>query len=100
MRVTSALRTPYRSSPISRRVSTRARKEEATLDRAIVLTQIVVIALCAARALTDLLGGPPTAEGAVAAALFALLTARLIAKAIGRPRRRARKAGVARQLLR
>lgn len=100
MRLTSVLRTPYRSRHIVRCDSTDY-GEEAKLDRAIILTQIAMIALSAARALTDLRDGPRTVEGAIAAAVFAFLAVRLVARPIGRLLRHSPcKRGVSRQFLR
>jgi hypothetical protein len=58
--------------------------EESALDRALMVTQLVLIALCVARAGGDFLHGPRTIEGGVAAALFVVLATWLGAKAIGK----------------
>ena len=99
MKRMSALRTPYRSRSIVSSGST-SQMEEAALDRAVVVTQLVLIALCVARAGSDVLHGPRTIEGGVAAALFVVLATWLVAKAIGKTWRAAtRKRGVSTHFL-
>jgi hypothetical protein len=81
MTLTSAFRTPYRTRII---VSSGATGPvgEAKLGRAIVVTQLVLFALCVARAAADLRRGPPTIEGGVALVLAIAFAMSLIAKAI------------------
>ena len=96
---TTTLRAPYRSRAIIRSGCS-GQTDEASLGRGILFTQIALIALCAARGGTDLLRGPQTIEGDIAIALFAVLAAWLVAKAIGWAiRGRARKRSVSTQFL-
>ncbi len=83
MKLTSSLRTPYRSRAIVPLEATNVR-EDARLESAIVVTQLALMALCAVRAGTDLFCGPLTIEGGIASLTFVALAAALLAKAIGR----------------
>jgi hypothetical protein len=81
MALTSAFRTPYRSRTLVSSGVTRP-VDEAKLGRAIVLTRLVLLALCAARAGADLRGGSLTIEGGVALVLAIAFAMSLVAKAI------------------
>jgi len=82
MKLTTAYRVPYGSTPIVRSGAT-APLSGKTLGRAIVLTQLVLMTLCGARAAADWLHGQATIEGGVALALFCAFTMWLITEAIG-----------------
>jgi hypothetical protein len=82
MNFTTAYRVPYGSTPIVRSGAT-APLSGTNLGRAIVLTQLVLMALCGARVATDWLRGQATIEGCVALALFCAFTIWLIGEAIG-----------------
>lgn len=62
---------------------------ESSLDQAIVWTQLVLLGLCAIRARADLLTGPLTIEGGIAALLAIFLAASLGGRIIGWMLRRA-----------
>lgn len=85
MKLTSSLRTPYRSRAIVRSEGKRV-IEEARLVRATVLTQLVLTVLCGMRAGGDFLSPRPmTLEGAIAFVAFVALATTLVAKALGGP---------------
>jgi hypothetical protein len=81
MKLASALRSPYRSRAIVRSTAP-ARLSEATLAQAIALTQLILLALCAARVAADRLRGSLSTEGDIALALLVVLAASLVGKAI------------------
>jgi hypothetical protein len=83
MRFTTAYRVPYGSTAILTSGAT-APVGGANLGRAIVLAQLVLVTLCAARAAVDGLRGPVTVEGVVALALLGAFTIWLAAGAAGR----------------
>jgi hypothetical protein len=84
MKVRSTRRTPYREMEIVRSAPN-GRSEEARLGRALALSQLALLALCAARVGTDLLRGKWSIEGGgVALALLVVLALSLDAKAIAR----------------
>jgi hypothetical protein len=76
----STLRAPYRLRTIVQSGAA-GPVSEARLGRTIVLTQLVLLGLCAARIGADLLRGPLGIEGGIAVALFVALAASLVAKA-------------------
>jgi hypothetical protein len=78
MRFTTAYRVPYGSTAILRSGATTP-PSGANLGRAIVLTQLVLVTLCAARAAVDGLRGQGTVEGGVALALLCAFTIWLVA---------------------
>jgi hypothetical protein len=82
MNFTTAYRVPYGSTTVVRSGAT-APVSGKGLGRAIVLTQVVLMTLCGARAAADWLHGQATIEGGVALALFCAFTTWLIAEAIG-----------------
>jgi hypothetical protein len=81
MKIRSALRTPYRSRTIVRSGATGL--DDVKLHRAIALTQLGLLALCAARVSSDWLRGPLSVEGSIALGLLLILAMLLAAKAIG-----------------
>ena len=81
MKLTGIPRTPYRSGTAVR-LGTIQRVSEASLGRGIVLTQLVLVTLCAARVGADWLRGHATIEGGIALALLAAFTMWLVAEAI------------------
>jgi hypothetical protein len=82
MKLTTALRTPYRTRTIVGSGTAR-RVREASLRRAIVVARTVIATLCAARAGTDWLHGHATFEGGVALVLVVAFTIWLAVEAIG-----------------
>jgi hypothetical protein len=62
---------------------------EVRLSRALVVTHLVLLALCAARVGTDLRRGPLSIEGDIALAIFVILAISTLARAIGWAMRRA-----------
>jgi hypothetical protein len=82
MKLSTALRTPYRPRTIVGSGTARSVRE-ASLRRAIVVTRTVIATLCAARAATDWLHGHATFEGGVALMLVVAFTIWLAAEAIG-----------------
>jgi hypothetical protein len=86
MRFTTAYRVPYGSTAILRSDAT-APVSGANLGRAIVLTQLVLVTLCAARVASAWLRGQVTVEGVVALALLCAFTTWLVAGAAGRTTR-------------
>lgn len=80
MKPMSALRSPTRPPG---RTSGPARMSEASLDRGVVWTQLVLLALCVARMRSDLIGGPRTIEGDMATLLTIILAIALAARAVG-----------------
>lgn len=80
MKLTSALRTPYRTRTIVRSGATE-QLNETRLVRAAVLTQLTILALCAARIATDWVRGPLSVEGHIAFVLFIAVGVSLAAKA-------------------
>jgi hypothetical protein len=82
MKLSSALRAPYRPRTIVGSDTARWVRE-AGLRRAIVVTRTVIATLCAARAATDWLHGQATFEGGVALVLVVAFTGWLAAEAIG-----------------
>src|SRR3974390_2693720 len=81
MNLRSALRSPFRSRAIVRSGAT-GRTNEPKLHRAMALTQLAVLALCAARVGIDAHRGPLSIEGSIALALVVVLAMSLVAKAI------------------
>ena len=81
MKLTGIPRTPYRSGTAVR-LGTIQRVSEASLGRGIVLTQLVLVTLCAARVGADWLRGHATIGGGIALALLAAFTMWLVAEAI------------------
>ncbi len=82
MKLVSALRIPYRSGSIVRSGATDM-MDDTRLRRAAVLTQVVLLVLCAARVEVDRVRGPLTIEGSMALALFVVFAMSLLAKAVG-----------------
>jgi hypothetical protein len=82
MKLSTALRTPYRPRTIVGSDTFRWVRE-AGLRRAIVVTRTVIATLCAARAATDWLHGRATFEGGVALVLVVAFTVWLAVEAIG-----------------
>jgi hypothetical protein len=80
MKPMSALRNP--AHPLGR-TRDPARMSEASLEHGVVWTQLVLLALCAARMRADLVGGPRTIEGDMATWLAVFLAIALGARAIG-----------------
>jgi hypothetical protein len=60
-----------------------ARTSEASLEHGVVWTQLVLLALCAARMRADVVGGSRTIEGDMATLLVVILGIALGARAIG-----------------
>ena len=83
MQTTSTLRTPYHSRVIVPSSAT-GPIDEGKLHEGIVLTQLGLLALCAARVATDSARGPLGVEGVIALALLVVLAASLIAKGADR----------------
>jgi hypothetical protein len=81
MNLIPTLRTPYRSSAIVRSDAT-GPVDGARLGRTIVVTQLVLSGLCAARVGSDVQRGPLTPEGILALALLVALATWLLAKSI------------------
>jgi hypothetical protein len=67
---------------VPKRPDAARRVSGASLGRAIVLTQLVLVTLCAARAGIDWLGGRSTVEGGVALSLVVIFAMWLVAEAI------------------
>lgn len=82
MKLTSPLRTPYRSRTVVRADVTKA-MDEAGLGRAVALTRFVLLVLCAARVGSDWLRGAPSIEGRMALVLVVVLVMSLVANAVG-----------------
>ena len=76
MKLMSALRVPCHSRAASPAGAERV--DQATLDRTMVLTELVVVGLCAARGGTDLRHGPLTLEGDLALALLVVVAIALL----------------------
>jgi hypothetical protein len=81
MKLSTALRTPYRPRSIVGSDTARWVREVG-LRRAIVVTRTVIATLCAARAATDWLHGHATFEGGVALVLVIAFTVWLAAEAV------------------
>jgi hypothetical protein len=81
MKLTQALRTPYRARNIVRAGPT-AGMDEASIDRGVVLTQLALLALCAARAGADVVDRVRTIEGGLAFALAAILSMSLAVRIV------------------
>jgi hypothetical protein len=86
MRFTTAYRVPYGSTATVRSGET-VPVTGASLGRAIVLTRLVLVTLCAARVASDWLRGQVTVEGGVALALLCAFTIWLVADAARRTTR-------------
>lgn len=82
MRSSTKARGFCRLTVIPKRPDATRRVSEASLGRAIVLTQLALVALCAARAGTDWVHGRSTIEGGVAFTLVVIFAAWLVAEAI------------------
>jgi hypothetical protein len=80
----SALRAPYRSRTFVRSETTDRGLDGRKLYRALVLTQLVLFALCAARVEVDLRRGSLTIEGDLALALLFVVAMSLAVKAVAR----------------
>jgi|GEM_PF-3300909 hypothetical protein len=87
MNLMPTLRTPYPSRAIVGSDAT-GPVDRARLGRAIVATQLVLTALCAARVGSDVQRGPLTPEGILALALLVALVSWLLAKSIAGALRR------------
>jgi hypothetical protein len=85
MKLMSALRVPCHSRAASPAGAEPV--DQATLDRTMVVTELVVAGLCAARVGTDLQHGPLTLEGDLALALLIIVALALL-DAIGHDRAR------------
>jgi hypothetical protein len=77
MNLMSALRAPCHSRAVSH--ASPAPVDDAGLDRTMTLTEMVLVALCAARVGTDLQRGPLTLEGHLALGLLVILSIVLLA---------------------
>jgi hypothetical protein len=82
MRASTRVRGSFPLTVIPGRPDATGRVSGASLGRAIVLTQVVLVTLCAARAGSDWLHGRSTIEGAVALTLVAVFAMWLVAEAI------------------
>jgi hypothetical protein len=82
MQRTSAPRSTYRSRTIRRSRATEPPDETQKTGRAAILTQLVLLALCAARVAADRMRGPLTIEGSVALGLSVVYATTLVAKAM------------------
>jgi hypothetical protein len=82
MNFTTAYRVPY-ASTVAVRSGATAPVSGTNLGRAIVLTQLVLMALCGARVAADWLRGQATIEGGIALLLLCIFTGWLVAEAIG-----------------
>jgi|CZKU01.1.fsa_nt_gi hypothetical protein len=81
MKVTTIPRTPYRSGTVVR-LGAIERVSEASLGRAIMLTQLVLLTLCTARVGADWLRGHATIEGGLALVLVGAFATWLVSEAI------------------
>ena len=81
MNFKSALETQYRARTVVRSGAPE-RMDEGKLNGAIVLTQLALLGLCAARVESDRLRGPLSIEGSIALVILTILAMWLAAKAI------------------
>jgi hypothetical protein len=81
MKLRSTLRSPFRSRAVVRQAATE-QVAEASLVRASLLAQLIIMALCAARVGIDVLRAARTIEGRLAFALLVVVAISLIVRAV------------------